>query len=163
MQALMQLLADRYERAQETHNRAVVLAWSVLADDSVRRASFLRTVLQVRETGESQPYASAEDMVRDIEQNRRLLVSDANSDHRLWTPRENVAFRVVHDYFGHYGAYLSGREYDFTWEGECGAAAQHEALLRGDDTRRALMTEVLGQAAYYLTRGVFAPQKAVFL
>lgn len=163
MQALMQLLADRYERAQEAHDRAIVLAWAVLADASVRQASFIRTVIRVSETNETRPYGSADELVHDIDKNHRLVISSANCEHPLWTPRENVAFRVAHDYFGHYKACLARREYGFNWEGECGAAAQHEALLVGIDTRRALMTEVLGQAAYYLTRGVFPPQKAVFL
>jgi hypothetical protein len=90
-------------------------------------------------------------------------VSRANSDHPLWTVEDNVAFRICHDIDGHYAAWRAGVAADFTFEGELNAARWHEKTLPPGQIREALLTEVVGQAAYALHYGRFGLQKVAFL
>lgn len=159
---IMRLIARQYSEAPLYQNSASD-AWEEVANHAVRHASLLRQQYRVRETEtEGMPYASADDMFRDLDAGV-IVVSSANSVHPLWSKRDNVAFRLVHDIMGHYTAHNAGMVADFSWQGEVNAYDWHARTLSTDIARDALFTEVLGQAAYALVTGRFGDQKVAFL
>lgn len=87
-----------------------------------------------------QPYANAAEMNADIA-NGHLKVSVDNSEHPVWTPQENILFRIWHDYRQHFenGA-------DFSLEGEWKAFKRAEEGMPAA-ARDALHVEIYGQAA----------------
>lgn len=70
----------------------------------------------------------------------------------VFTDAENDKFRAVHDAYGHG---VSGR--GFSPSDEMAAYEAHARTLP-HEARRALFSEVVGQAAYWQTTGEFAPQ-----
>jgi hypothetical protein len=96
-------------------------------------------------------------MFEDLNQGN-FVVSRANSDHPIWTPDENVDFRIVHDILGHYPT--GG---DFSWHGENDACNAHAARLTDPEARKALMTECLGQTGSAIRNNGFGAQKTAFL
>lgn len=171
-------LADQSDAALQI---PVLAAWRDLGADAVDRAAGIRLLLSVSETGDPEPYASAADMVADIDAGN-FLVSTANSDHPLWTDAENVAFRIVHDVLGHYAASVAAGWHNedrcdygcrlpraatclagFDWRGEIAACEAHRRLLpKGLGPRAALYTECLAQTGYAIARGGFGPQYVGF-
>lgn len=129
-------------------------AWDSLASDTDRMYQEIAKKIKVEKvTG--QPYASAEEMVADMKKGVFKVTTD-NSQHPFWTEDQNWKFRVVHDYLGHFetGA-------DFSLAGEKKAFLAHAAQLTGEDAKKALQSEVLGQAASYTANaGKFPEQKA---
>lgn len=148
-------IAQAYERAPVRDPHAVE-AWRELARDSIQRAHALRQQYNISETDDPEPYADAHAMFNDLNRGN-FVVSRANSDHPLWTPDENVAFRITHDILGHYP---SGG--DFTWAGENQACGSHFPLLT-PNAQKALFTECIGQTAYANHNRGFGPQKMAFL
>lgn len=133
-------------------------AWMHLASETHDHARGVRAMFHVVETTDAEPYPSAREMIADMQRLNELRVSTANSDHPVWTPEQNVDFRIAHDGMGHY---LSGGA--FSWQGELDACGVHFRLVRSPSARRALFTECIGQiAAYYLT-GDHVPQAIGFL
>lgn len=151
----LQAIAAAYAAAP-TFDPSVAPAWRELADDSLARAAQLRREFAVIETDDPEPYPDAPAMFADLDR-RRFVVSRANSDHPLWTPAENVAFRIVHDVAGHY---ITGGHFD--WRGENLACSAHERLL-SPGARLALFTECIAQTAFCNAYGYFGPQKVVAL
>lgn len=115
-----------------------------------------------------EPYSSYEEMKAHIESGDMWQVSKLHSvqaghplDVRIpWhyslkarTLQCNLAFRAVHDMFGHYAA-----DADFTWAGECAAFDHHRRLLP-KSVHGILAAEVLGQAAYRIVNGAFPIQR----
>jgi hypothetical protein len=158
-----------------------VKAWRELAADSVDRAAGVRLLLNVRETADPEPYRDAFAMCADIASGH-FAVSKAFCDHPIWTPAENVAFRIVHDVLGHFAAtvkngwpadYAGARLHaveqpptvqpdlivGFDWDGENRACEAHGALLRTPDERMALFCECVAQTAYAIDRGGFIDQR----
>jgi len=151
--------------------------WRELAEDSVERAAGIRLLLDVEEVPYDEPYSNAAEMCGDI-WGGHFMVSTTHCEHPLWTPAENVAFRIVHDVLGHYAASVAGGFPNWTrgagdelrpsaavvagfdWEGETRACGAHAPILPSSDARRALFTECLGQTAYAIERGRF-PEQAV--
>lgn len=136
-------------------DETAILSWRALARDSVRLASILARRYQIT-LSEGEPYEHAHDMLADIARGR-VTVSVANSHHPLWTVKENVAFRIVHDIMGHGHA-----QSDFSWEGELKACASHEACVTVA-ALPALFTECVAQVAYQVVNGQFGPQKVAIL
>lgn len=134
-----------------------VHAWQALADESKKHADYIRKHLNITETDNPEPYDTSEDMIRDIRNNRNFVVSTANSDHPIWTPEQNVDFRIVHDVFGH-----AATEGDFGWHGENDACSTHFALS-SPHAQKALATECLGQTGYAINRGGFTDQRVGFI
>jgi hypothetical protein len=161
MSALMEHFARLYSRAPNMSSDAVP-AWRELARQCNTAAVTLRREYAVTEVVEPTPYHTAHQMFRDLDDGR-ILVSRANSEHPVWTVQDNVNFRLCHDVLGHYTAHNAGDFADFSWEGELAAFAWQERSLFGDDVRRALLTEVVGQAAYALHFGNFGTQAVAFL
>lgn len=135
---------------------AAVPAWQELAKDSKMRADALRKQLNITETDNPEPYPDHLSMFDDINKGN-FVVSRANSEHPVWTPQDNVNFRIVHDVLGHHP---SGG--DFGWEGENKACGRHFQLLN-PLAQQALMTECLGQTGYAIDRGGFGAQKVGFM
>lgn len=148
----LQPIAEAYAKAPVYDPKAAA-AFKALADDSMRRAAVLRNQLHVEETNDPEPYPHAQAMADDIHKRQHFLVSRANSEHPLWTPEQNVAFRTVHDVLGH--AVAGG---DFGWEGENKACAAHFPLLSAE-AQKALFTECIAQTAYGAHYRHFGPQK----
>lgn len=107
----------------------------------------------VREVAESEPYASATDMFQALERGRVFRVSNLNSQHPIWTPQENILFRVCHDILGHYAARAN-----FSWKGEVTAYLE-QSKHHSELAKRALFTEIVGQTAYYSVFKEFPEQK----
>lgn len=148
----LQPIAEAYAKAPVYDPKAAA-AFKELADDSMRRAKVLREQLHIEETNDPEPYPHAQAMADDIHKRQHFLVSRANSEHPLWTPEQNVAFRTVHDVLGHS---VSGG--DFGWEGENKACAAHFPLLSAE-AQKALFTECIAQTAYGAHYRHFGPQK----
>jgi hypothetical protein len=161
MSALMQHFARMYSRAPNISLKAMP-AWADLARQCNAAAVALRREYAVTEVVEPAPYTTAHRMFHDLDDGQ-ILVSRANSEHPAWTVQDNVNFRLCHDVLGHYRAHNAGDLADFSWDGELAAFAWQERSLFGDDVRRALLTEVVGQAAYALHTGNFDVQKVAFL
>lgn len=149
-------VAAGYE-ALPTYDPKAEHAWQQLADESKKHADYIRQHLNVTETDNPEPYDNSEDMIRDIRNNRNFVVSTANSEHPIWTPEQNVNFRIVHDVFGH-----AATEGDFGWHGENDACSTHFALS-SPHAQKALATECLGQTGYAIHRGGFTDQKVGFI
>ena len=163
--AHLETVASRYGRVldEARHGRAWTetnaeerYAWRALADDSVKRAEVIRTELTVIETDHPEPYPDAATMTDGIRAGI-FYVSRAHCAHPIWTPEENVAFRIVHDVIGHG---RSGGAFD--WEGENRACETHAAEL-SIVARYALFTECIAQTGFAIARGGFGPQVCKFL
>jgi hypothetical protein len=161
MQALMYGIAGRYATLPVFSSGAAG-AWQELAEHSRGRAETLRRKFSISEVNTAAPYASPGEMFNHLAK-YKFRVSRVNSDHPLWSTEDNVAFRICHDIDGHFAAYRSGVLADFSFEGELNAAKWHERTLPEGQTRRALLTEVVGQAAYALCYGHLGLQKVAFL
>jgi death on curing protein len=131
-------------------------AWQALANDSMRRAAEIGKRLNVQVTDDPEPYPTPQHMFDDINKGN-FVVSRANSEHPIWTPEQNVAFRTVHDVEGHHPT--GG---DFGWQGENLACGAHFGKL-DPEAQRALMTECLGQTGAAIHNGGFGPQKVGFM
>jgi len=130
---------------------ALALAVSKKFDDVV--ATGLRIE---RVTG--QPYMTAEEMAADIRQGVMRVTTD-NSDHPIWDIDTNWKFRAWHDYEHHY---LHGN--DFSLDGEWRAYQVASNSIADPMARKALLTEIYGQAASAVANGgVFPPQKVALL
>lgn len=148
----LQPIAEAYAKAPVYDPKAAA-AFKELADDSMRRAEVLRNQLHIEETNDPEPYPHAQAMADDIHKRQHFIVSKANNEHPLWTPEQNVAFRIVHDILGYA---VSGG--DFGWEGENKACAAHFPLLSAE-AQKALFTECIAQTAYGAHYRHFGPQK----
>jgi hypothetical protein len=149
-------IADAYDRAPMRQS-GIETGWHELAADSVARAAGIRTWLAVEETDASEPYPDAAAMFADIARGH-FMVSRAHCEHPVWTPAQNVAFRIVHDVCGHYA---SGG--DFGWLGENRACDLHFPLLATQAAREALFTECIAQTAYAIHNHGFGPQKLALI
>lgn len=142
---------------------AVAAAWNQLGNDCRDRAAAIRHLINVEEVNVDSPYSCAEEMIAHIASGH-LRVSLTNCSHPAWPVSINVAFRIVHDYLGHWAAHHKYGWTNFEWEGELLACSVHEALLpRNGLAARALYTECLGQVAFRLVHGFFAAQAVGFI
>lgn len=150
-----QRMADEYDAAPVLEEAARP-AWDALRDDTA--AKYKQIILKVKvERVTGQPYATAAEMNAAIATGSFKVTTDY-SEHPVWTVEENVQFRVVHDYLGHFKT-----GYDFSLYGEQRAYAEHAKQIENPLARKALRVEVYGQAAAALAHdGEFQVQK-VFL
>lgn len=88
---------------------------------------------------EGQPYANSQEMFADIIVHGRLFVFTGGEDHPFITRDENVQFRAVHDYYGHFlGRFQFGPKGEFNaWKAHC--------QMFGPEAIPALTAETLGQ------------------
>jgi hypothetical protein len=170
-------IAVAYAAAPERISTRAITAWAELAADSEDRAAGIRLLLDVQESDDPEPYAGPGEMLADIADRKRFVVSRANSEHPIWTVAQNVAFRIVHDVLGHYAVSVAlGWPNDdpesqrctvagFDWTGEnlaCGAYVR--VLPKGRrGPRMALFTECIAQTAFAIHSGAFGAQKVADL
>ena len=147
-------IADEYDSAPEIGPGAKE-AWAKLSADIDRDfAEITKTVAVEKVTG--QPYSSIDEMFADIDAGRFKVTTDY-SQHPLWSEDQNWKFRVVHDYYGHYKT--GDKSVDFSLEGERSAFLSQAQRSSDLDARRALQTEVYGQASAFYKNGAFGKQK----
>lgn len=112
------------------------------------------------------PYDSAEAMLDDFRQNRKMDITTAFNQGGFYGEEGNLKFRAIHDYFAHMKAGTKSpfKLPRFSWEGELRAYNGHMALA-GQNAKLlpALFTEILGQAAVFGYTGAFPDQKIVTL
>lgn len=129
-------------------------AYSALGQESQLLAD--KIPLTINEVSFSNPYIGPHHMFFDISHHSTLRISATNNNHPLLSEAENIAFRIVHDYHGHYN---NGENNLFSWDGEI-AAYQATLGKYSPLARAALFTEVVGQTAYRSVAGEFPPQVA---
>ena len=135
-------------------------AYRTLAIECVVIASDLRTQFKITEVPDPEPYKTAADMFLAIECHR-FEVSNLFCEHPLWTPKENIAFRIVHDILGHWGR-SGDNQSPFSWKGEQ-RSYQSQCRFHSRQAQRVLFTEIIGQTACYSLTGQFPEQKAILL
>lgn len=104
-----------------------------------------------------QPYKSAKEVIDDLTNNHRILVSQEANTHPIWTPEQNLKFRAVHDIYGHFHGLNS-----FEVFGEIKAYNKHIKTLPRNAVP-AMFTEVVGQACAFKATGDFQKQKICLL
>lgn len=137
-----------------TQHDIACVAWYALRDESRTLANVVRKLVTTYDSIEAEPYRTAGEMFQAIEADH-FEVSKVNCDHPLWTPADNVNFRIVHDVLGHYPACAA-----FDWQGEVAACVEHASHL-SELAQHALFSECIGQTAYRCHFGHFGPQKIV--
>src|SRR3954453_5371337 len=152
----LESVAQSYAKAPHFDPKAAT-AWKELADDCVARAAVLSHQLAIEVTHDPEPYGSPQELWEDVQKKRHLYVSDAASEHPVWTRDQVIAFRICHDVLGHAAA--GG---DFGWTGENLATAAHMPYLT-PNAQHALFTETVGQAAYNNYYRGYGPQKITLL
>jgi len=90
-----------------------------------------------------QPYQTSRDMFKDIRCNNRMFIFCGNSSHPYLSGFENIQFRAIHDYYGHYLNSCS-----FNSRGEFRAWQCH-AKMFSEIALGALTTETLAQNCWF--------------
>ena len=103
------------------------------------------------------PYATAADMKADVENTGTLKISIDYSEHPIFSIKDNIVFRTVHDYIVH----ILGNK-PFGAGGEIASYNLHAKLVP-NDAIPAIFTEVVGQACVSVTTGNFPKQKIAIL
>ena len=127
---------------------------------------FKRIESKVRvEFTEQDPYASAQQMNRQIRRTGTLKVYAGDNQPQAWSdPEVNLMFRAVHDYAAHLGSMGRGDIRHFTYKGELQAYNKHLNLIGPSSPgAAALFTEVVGQVSHYWHTGEFEGQKVVLM
>lgn len=110
------------------------------------------------EAVDTDPYATAADMVADVRDNKRLQVlKTGDGEHPFLTPEENDMFRAVHDAYGH-----AATGQAFGRHGEEAAFIAHRGMF-GDEAGKAMATETRGQNSVLIADGEFGKQKVALL
>lgn len=161
--------------------------WTALVYSNDRLMSKVTFKVKVIPTPDD-PYANETAMLKDIVFNKRLYVYSGHSDnHPVFTPDQNVAFRIIHDWFAHAGknakslenfykqqklvspqdAVAAAKEYEFkhsgfNLRGELNAYTSHSQLVP-EDVLPALFTEIIGQVCSAVVLGGFPEQKVAVL
>ena len=103
------------------------------------------------------PYEGPEEMCDDALNNGILKIWSGGTEHQIFNPELNLKLRAVHDYMAH-----CQKSTDFTMKGEVASYNAHMKTVP-PAAAGALFTEVVGQAAFFLDRGYFPPQKIAIL
>jgi len=130
--------------------------WRTLAQECNQLATQLRELYTITEVTIDKPYATSQAMFDALERGE-FAVSTTNCVHPVFTPSENVNWRIIHDILGHFSARAG-----FSWAGEQ-AAHDSQAHWHSASARIALRTEILGQTASYSINKVFPTQKLVLV
>ncbi len=134
----------------------VRVAYAALADECTHLARQVRLDYHVVEVDNADPYKTAADMFVAWRTNS-FEVSRLYCEHPLWTPGENINFRIVHDFYGHFAGQAA-----FSWEGEqCSYLSQ--CTYHSTKAQEALFTEIIGQTAVFSLTRSFPDQKAILL
>jgi hypothetical protein len=137
-------------------DEATIQAYKCFRREIYKQFNFLTRTLGVHViVSRYDPYPSAESMVADLNERRRLLVyaTAATGEHPYLTHDENDMFRALHDVFGHAA---TGRGFDT--DGEEVAWFAH-AKMFSISARAAMTTDTRGQSSWLIERGKFPIQK----
>lgn len=95
------------------------------------------------------PYDDYQDMAETVGSEQMLRVYDQHTDHPFLSEKEQLAFRAVHDWYGHLEA-----DVDFSPAGEFKKWKHMNKYFRGAE-KRVMLAEVVGQvgAVHYLKDG----------
>jgi len=107
------------------------------------------------------PYENDDDMRQQVNKTGVLKIWSGGTSHPIYSPETNLKLRAVHDYMAHIQA-LGSQGTGFDMKGEIQAYNTHLKTVP-PAVAPALFTEVLGQAAYFLTYEHFPEQKIAFL
>ena len=151
-------LPESADGASDVHRAA----WSSLIVESTAHAKTIRESLRIKiDYVEFEPYTSARAMCVDLDGDV-MKVSTLNLEHPIWTPNQNLEFRIAHDVMGHWGM-GAGECNPFSFVGEMAAYVRQSASLLSPAACDALFTEVVGQAAVRGATGKFPSQRIGFL
>jgi len=106
---------------------------------------------------EEHPYANAEELRQDVQQNGVLKISTLDAEHDIFDPETNAKFRAIHDYMSHIQ-----RSTEFDAKGEIASYNAHLQTMP-PKSHPALFTEVVGQACSFIVNGEFPEQKIALL
>ncbi len=134
----------------------VRVAYAILADECHELARQVRAKYNVTEVDNADPYETAASMFVAWHTDT-FEVSRLFCEHPLWTPEQNINFRIVHDMYGHFTGQAA-----FSWEGEQ-AAYISQCLFHSQKAQEALFTEIVGQTAVFSLTREFPDQKAILL
>lgn len=112
---------------------------------------------EVRYGGEQDDYKTQSEMKSSFEKTGILKISMDYSEHPIFSVKDNIVFRSVHDYIAH----ILGN-YDFGAKGEIACYNLH-AKMAPNAAIPALFTEVVGQACTTIVTGSFPKQKITLL
>lgn len=149
-----QRISDAYLR-MPAQNPEAVPHFKAMAEETMRQFDHLQRLGVNVEVSHDDPYAGPQDMIKDIQENKRLriLSSASTGGHPFFTNDQNDAFRAVHDAFGHAAI---GRGFDR--HGEEAAFLNHRRMY-SPMARPALASETRGQNSALITTGSFPEQK----
>lgn len=138
---------------------AATYAWDAMAEEVHGQARAMVAAGLTIAVQDSDPYATAGDMFRDVAAGTiRVLSTAATGGHPYWDDATNDTFRAVHDVIGHAA---TGRGFDR--HGEEAAYRSHAATF-SPAACLALATETRGQNAAFIARKSFdAGQRVAFL
>lgn len=105
----------------------------------------------------SEHYQTQQEMKSDYENTGKLKISIDYSDHPIFSVKDNIVFRTVHDFIVH----ILGN-HGFGAKGEIASYNRH-AKLAPPDALPALFTEVVGQACVAVATNNFPKQKITIL
>jgi hypothetical protein len=112
---------------------------------------------KVKLAEESDEYKTQSEMKSLFQKTGELKISMDYSEHPIFSVKDNIVFRTVHDYIAH----ILGN-HDFGAKGEIACYNLH-AKMAPNAAIPALFTEVVGQAATTIVTGSFPKQKIVLL
>lgn len=156
--ARIALVAEAYRQLPD-RQEGFELYWDAMAREVQLHLDALLAAGFSVEVSDTDPYATAGDMMRDVAIRRILVLSTASTGgHPYWTNEQNDAFRAVHDVLGHCRA---GRGFDR--HGEEAALFSHRQMFSAP-AQLALLTETRGQNhAMIAAGGEFQPEKLAVL
>lgn len=131
---------------------SAVYSWKALSKHIDTMFDRLQSRVEVIFT-EKDPYPNFKAMVKDIRENKRMMIFTGSSDHPVFSHEQNWRFRAVHDYIAH-----AGGEHEFTLRGEMAAYNRH-VKLAPPAARLALFVEIPAQTCAFCYTGKFGGQK----
>lgn len=135
-----------------TERERVLDLWMNAGKWFVSEADKIKETIDVSVVGVSDPYVDHISQSRDIDSGI-FSVSGENCEHPVWTPEQNISFRIWHDVIGHHE---SSAGFDMMGEiGVLGYSLQHSPYA----FREVLMVESLGQLSFAHINNGFGDQK----
>ena len=145
-------IADAYDAMKhDPTDPKVKASYDALINETKDQWEQLKARGYTMSTSKEQPYANAEEMLKDIRDNKHITVWEGGkppADHPMSSVDEgtgltnNTLFRAVHDILGH-----AKEGNDFSEAGEENAFRQHSQMY-SENAQPALATETKGQASH---------------
>lgn len=144
-------VADAYD-ARPSFEEKYIFSWEALMKHIEKMFKRMESKIAV-EFVTDDPYKTTQEIIDDIQKNKRLKVYSGHAEHPVWTTEQNLKFRAYHDYLSH----VAGG-HEFGPKGEIASYNQH-AKMAPKRALLALFTEIVGQALTAVKRGKFPEQK----